>query len=65
MRVELAIAGHGELPEMQVAAGSAAMIILSGRTRMSWTAPKIVEVAVGLEINMYACASRQAAQRKS
>ena len=50
---------------MQVAAGSAAMIILSGRTRMSWTAPKIVEVAVGMEINMYACASRQAAQRKS
>jgi len=24
---------------------------------MTWKAPKIVEVAVGLEINMYACAS--------
>ncbi|MEW6395175.1 pyrroloquinoline quinone precursor peptide PqqA [Acinetobacter baumannii] len=24
---------------------------------MAWKAPKIVEVAVGLEINMYACAS--------
>ncbi|MGJ4995246.1 pyrroloquinoline quinone precursor peptide PqqA [Bradyrhizobium sp. HKCCYLR20261] len=32
---------------------------------MSWTAPKIVEVPVGMEINMYACASRQSAQRKS
>ncbi|WP_035656508.1 pyrroloquinoline quinone precursor peptide PqqA [Bradyrhizobium sp. STM 3809] len=33
---------------------------------MSWTAPRIVEVPVGMEINMYACASRTAAaQRKS
>jgi coenzyme PQQ precursor peptide PqqA len=63
MRVEPAIAGCGELPVMQVAA-CAAMIILSGRTSMSWTAPKIVEVPVGMEINMYACASRKA-ERKS
>ena len=27
---------------------------------MTWNAPKIVEVAVGMEINMYACASRKA-----
>lgn len=60
-----AIAGCGELPEMQGAVCRAAMIILSGRTSMSWTAPKIVEVPVGMEINMYACASRQSAQRKS
>jgi coenzyme PQQ precursor peptide PqqA len=26
---------------------------------MTWNAPKIVEVAVGMEINMYACASRK------
>jgi coenzyme PQQ precursor peptide PqqA len=25
---------------------------------MKWTAPKIVEVPVGMEINMYACATR-------
>jgi coenzyme PQQ precursor peptide PqqA len=25
---------------------------------MKWTAPKIVEVSVGMEINMYACATR-------
>ncbi|CAL75587.1 Coenzyme PQQ synthesis protein A (Pyrroloquinoline quinone biosynthesis protein A) [Bradyrhizobium sp. ORS 278] len=30
---------------------------------MSWTAPKIVEVPVGMEINMYACASRKAERR--
>ncbi|WP_456705341.1 pyrroloquinoline quinone precursor peptide PqqA [Bradyrhizobium sp. USDA 4449] len=26
---------------------------------MAWKAPKIVEVPVGMEINMYACAARQ------
>jgi coenzyme PQQ precursor peptide PqqA len=26
---------------------------------MIWNAPKIIEVAVGMEINMYACASRK------
>jgi len=26
---------------------------------MSWKTPKIVEVPVGMEINMYACASRK------
>jgi coenzyme PQQ precursor peptide PqqA len=27
--------------------------------RMAWKAPKIVEVSVGMEINMYACAARK------
>jgi coenzyme PQQ precursor peptide PqqA len=26
---------------------------------MAWKAPKIVEVPVGMEINMYACAARK------
>ena len=26
---------------------------------MKWTPPKIVEVSVGMEINMYACATRE------
>ncbi|MFB9268140.1 pyrroloquinoline quinone precursor peptide PqqA [Bradyrhizobium erythrophlei] len=26
---------------------------------MAWKAPKIVEVSVGMEINMYACAQRK------
>jgi len=26
---------------------------------MSWNTPKIVEVPVGMEINMYACAARK------
>jgi coenzyme PQQ precursor peptide PqqA len=28
-------------------------------TTMAWKAPKIVEVPVGMEINMYACAARK------
>ena len=28
-------------------------------TNMAWKAPKIVEVAVGMEINMYMCAARK------
>jgi coenzyme PQQ precursor peptide PqqA len=31
----------------------------SEETRMSWKTPKIVEVQVGMEINMYACAARK------
>jgi coenzyme PQQ precursor peptide PqqA len=29
------------------------------RAAMAWKAPKIVEVPVGMEINMYACAARK------
>ena len=29
------------------------------RETMAWKAPKIVEVPVGMEINMYACAARK------
>jgi coenzyme PQQ precursor peptide PqqA len=29
------------------------------RSEMAWKAPKIVEVPVGMEINMYACAARK------
>jgi coenzyme PQQ precursor peptide PqqA len=27
--------------------------------KMAWKTPKIVEVSVGMEINMYACAARK------
>jgi coenzyme PQQ precursor peptide PqqA len=30
---------------------------------MSWKAPKIVEMPVGMEINMYACAAHGLASR--
>jgi coenzyme PQQ precursor peptide PqqA len=30
-----------------------------GRDTMAWKTPKIVEVPVGMEINMYACAARK------
>jgi coenzyme PQQ precursor peptide PqqA len=29
------------------------------RAQMAWKTPKIVEVPVGMEINMYACAARK------
>jgi coenzyme PQQ precursor peptide PqqA len=32
---------------------------IAWETRMSWKTPKIVEVPVGMEINMYACAARK------
>jgi coenzyme PQQ precursor peptide PqqA len=32
---------------------------LTWEKRMTWKTPKIVEVPVGMEINMYACAARK------
>jgi coenzyme PQQ precursor peptide PqqA len=32
---------------------------ISWENGMTWKAPKIVEVPVGMEINMYACAARK------
>ena len=40
-------------------AGTNVVPTLLGRSLMSWKTPKIVEVPVGMEINMYACAARK------
>ena len=32
---------------------------ISWENAMTWKTPKIVEVSVGMEINMYACAARK------
>jgi coenzyme PQQ precursor peptide PqqA len=32
---------------------------ITWENRMTWKAPKVVEVPVGMEINMYACAARK------
>jgi coenzyme PQQ precursor peptide PqqA len=32
---------------------------INEETPMAWKTPKIVEVPVGMEINMYACAARK------
>jgi len=32
---------------------------ITEETQMTWKTPKIVEVPVGMEINMYACAARK------
>jgi coenzyme PQQ precursor peptide PqqA len=37
----------------------AKIVPLEKETVMSWKTPKIVEVPVGMEINMYACAARK------
>ncbi len=37
---------------------TAAITPLTKEAQMAWKTPKIVEVQVGMEINMYACAAR-------
>jgi coenzyme PQQ precursor peptide PqqA len=32
---------------------------ITKESQMAWKAPKIVEVSVGMEINMYMCATRK------
>jgi coenzyme PQQ precursor peptide PqqA len=32
---------------------------MTWETQMTWKTPKIVEVQVGMEINMYVCATRK------
>jgi coenzyme PQQ precursor peptide PqqA len=34
-------------------------VLFERRSEMAWKTPKIVEVPVGMEINMYACAARK------
>ena len=36
-----------------------ANVVPSKEIGMAWKAPKIAEVSVGMEINMYACAARK------
>jgi len=42
-----------------LAAGRSASGFSQRRAKMAWKTPKIVEVPVGMEINMYACAARK------
>jgi coenzyme PQQ precursor peptide PqqA len=39
--------------------GTANSRTVERRSEMAWKTPKIVEVPVGMEINMYACAARK------
>ena len=41
------------------AASASKSRLTQGGTEMTWKTPKIAEIAVGLEINMYACAVRK------
>jgi coenzyme PQQ biosynthesis protein A len=39
--------------------GRAEFVRFDKESQMAWKTPKIVEVPVGMEINMYACAARK------
>jgi coenzyme PQQ precursor peptide PqqA len=39
--------------------GRTQLVLPDKETKMAWKTPKIVEVPVGMEINMYACAARK------
>jgi coenzyme PQQ precursor peptide PqqA len=45
--------------EAALGSGGANVAQTTWETRMTWKTPKIVEVPVGMEINMYACAARK------
>jgi coenzyme PQQ precursor peptide PqqA len=50
----------GELFVPYYLVGRAEFVLFDPKERqMAWKAPKIVEVPVGMEINMYACAARK------
>jgi coenzyme PQQ precursor peptide PqqA len=46
-------------PTLKVGAYVAPLRLGPWEKRMTWKTPKIVEVPVGMEINMYACAARK------
>ena len=61
---QLASRGLGELLHgARRPFSSSALTNLSWRLKMKWNSPKIVEVPVGMEINMYACANRNSATK--
>jgi coenzyme PQQ precursor peptide PqqA len=49
----------GELFVPRYFIGKSTVVPLPRRANMAWKTPKIVEVPVGMEINMYACAARK------
>jgi coenzyme PQQ precursor peptide PqqA len=50
----------GELFDPQYLIGEVGVRpVIKKERQMAWKAPKIVEVPVGMEINMYACAARK------
>jgi coenzyme PQQ precursor peptide PqqA len=52
-------AGEVQVPYYFVAQGGIRPVFYNEESQMAWKTPKIVEVPVGMEINMYACAARK------
>jgi coenzyme PQQ precursor peptide PqqA len=57
---EMDIATHAcAIAAPELTSPSFGVVPKTWRSEMAWKAPKIVEVPVGMEINMYACAARK------
>jgi coenzyme PQQ precursor peptide PqqA len=59
--IRLASGGLGELLQdaSRLRQRGAAITTSPGDQKMKWNTPKVIEVSVGMEINMYACATRR------
>ena len=56
---ELSLALAPGLRQLYAKVGANEAPSLTWEKSMAWKTPKIVEVPVGMEINMYACAARK------
>jgi coenzyme PQQ precursor peptide PqqA len=52
-------AGEVQVPYYFMKQGGDRPVFHNKECQMAWKTPKIVEVPVGMEINMYACAARK------
>jgi coenzyme PQQ precursor peptide PqqA len=52
-------AGEVQVPYYFNREGGDRPVFHNKESQMAWKTPKIVEVPVGMEINMYACAARK------
>jgi coenzyme PQQ precursor peptide PqqA len=52
-------AGEVQVPYYFIGQGGNRPVFHNKESQMAWKTPKIVEVPVGMEINMYACAARK------
>jgi coenzyme PQQ precursor peptide PqqA len=52
-------AGEVQVPYYFMRQGGDRPVFHNKECQMAWKTPKIVEVPVGMEINMYACAARK------
>jgi coenzyme PQQ precursor peptide PqqA len=54
--LELPVVGDGQTFQPNLSANFSATVSAEQMMKKTWTSPKVVEIAVGMEINSYACA---------